>query len=153
MFQKQEVLGEVGGPVDLDRSGGGGGEVASLCRGAQAKPQLTLQNVADGPGGLSTRKAGVGASEAWKGRGSPTGRLSVPPLPPSNPDTGVHPLPLNLQVSCSSRLRRSQSQGEKTEEVPRTHPLHPHPQPLPTPQPKGPQRNHHLGGGGGRKVL
>lgn len=56
-----------------------------------------------------------------KGVAHPPGG-SASPLPPSNPDTGVHPLPLNLQVSCSSRLRLSQSQREKTEEVPRTPP-------------------------------
>lgn len=96
MFQKQEVLGEVGGPVDLGRGRG----VVSLSRGAQAKPQLTLRSVAGGHGRLNTRKAGVGASEAWKGRDSPTPRLSVPwqPRPWGAPSSPQPPGQLQQQA-------------------------------------------------------
>lgn len=56
--KREPVLGEVGRPVDL-------GGFGSPSRGAQAKPEFTLQGVAGGPGGLSTGKAGMRASVAW----------------------------------------------------------------------------------------
>lgn len=61
LFKKKEG-------VSVGRGGqacGPGGRFESPSRGAQAKPEFTLQGVAGGPGGLSTGKAGMRASVAW----------------------------------------------------------------------------------------
>lgn len=124
------------------------GEEVCLFQSAQAKPQLTLRSVAGGPGRLNTRKAGVGASEAWKGVTHPP-RGSVSPAAPTLGST-LFPPTSGSAAAAGVGLGLSPAQRERRRRFPA-----PYPTPAPAaahPRPKV-LRGHHLGSGGGRKVL